>query len=156
MLRRELSQVREQLAAVLVQPCERVDAVHGQHKSHSSTLWLAAQIQQSQRQVAVLSSAMLARSELSAELESILLQMRQPAPYGTRSEAATWAAAAMRRLRHVQFVEGIAPAMGEAASEHYALKNGADKPLATQVARLTSGVAAVGKSTQPSQRKRPT
>ena len=56
----------------------------------------------------VLSEALIARSDVSAELESVLLTLRQPSADGDRSESAEWAASTIRRLRGVQLGEELA------------------------------------------------
>ena len=116
-LRRELADARKQLAAALTTPVERTPAER--HADAASAMaWMAAQLAQSQRQVGVLSQALLARSHIAAELDAVLGQLATPAPDGTRSEAAAWAAAAMRRLRQVQFVGGLAPKLSDAAAKY--------------------------------------
>ena len=103
-----------------------------------ASFWLEAQLQQSRRHVQLLTEALMNRAELSTELEVILLQLReQKAPACTSAAAAggvgtgtgagagaqgagagtpgvargltpEWAAAAMRRIRSVQFAESLA------------------------------------------------
>jgi hypothetical protein len=84
--------------------------------------WLEAQLKQRERHVLLLSDALLQRSELSVEIEAILLQLSQPPsskaegtpdPRGApvrpvRGLTPEWAASAMRRIRAVQFAEELA------------------------------------------------
>ena len=99
-LHRELQEARDQLAAAVFGPI--ADEGEG-----GAAAWAAAQLAQSRRQVALLSEALATRSDMSVELEAVLLQLRQPAADGTRSEAAVWAGNALRRLRSVQWAEDL-------------------------------------------------
>jgi hypothetical protein len=101
-LRRELDACREQLAAAVFGP------IPGAPDAAVSLAWLSAQLAQSRRQIHVLSEMLATRSDVTIELEAVLLQLRQPAADGTRSEAAVWAGNALKRLRGVQWVEAIA------------------------------------------------
>ena len=103
-LRREVAELRQQLMVALSAPAPPAVT----ELSPQSVAWLSAQLEQGRRQVQVLSDALVQRSEMSTELEAVLLKLRQPAADGTRHEGAEWAAAAMRRLRHVQFAEELA------------------------------------------------
>mmetsp|Transcript_24341 Transcript_24341/g.53160 ORF Transcript_24341/g.53160 Transcript_24341/m.53160 type:complete len:212 (+) Transcript_24341:218-853(+) len=146
-LRRELVRLKEQFETALTRKCNAPDW-SPDFENQYTPKWLAAQLQQSQRQVAVLSEALLARSELSIELEAILVQLRQPAADGSRSEAAAWAAAALRRLRQVQFIEGIAPSLGDDAPQLHVVKPRGTPPTAKQGQRTTaSGRAKTGAPT---------
>jgi hypothetical protein len=101
-LRRELDACRTQLAAAVFGP------IPGAPPDAASPAWIAAQLEQSRRQVLVLSEMLATRSDVTIELEAVLLQLRQPAADGTRSDAAVWAGNALKRLRGVQWVEAIA------------------------------------------------
>jgi len=102
-LRRELQACREELAAAVFGP------IPGAPRASDplSPAWAAAQLAQSRRQVQLLSEALATRSDVTVELEAVLLQLRQPAADGTRSEAAVWAGSALKRIRGVQWVEAI-------------------------------------------------
>ena len=105
-LRREVEEVRAELTKLMVgtPPAPAAGA------PLPDASWLAAQLVQSQRQVQLLTEALVQRSELSTELEVALTKLRQPTADGKRSEYAEWATATLRRLRHVQFVEELADA----------------------------------------------
>jgi hypothetical protein len=105
MLRRENEEMRDSFAKLMI----------GADAPPTGTMlpdanWLAAQLMQSQRQVQLLTEALVQRGDLSTELEAALNKLRQPAADGKRSEYADWAASTHRRLRHVQFVEELAAA----------------------------------------------
>ena len=117
-LRRELAEVRQQLM--------EVTAAAAPPGANAQTLpaafWLEAQLRQSRRHVQLLSEALVKRAELSTEVEAILLQIREQqkptarAPDDSKGGAPArgltpeWAAAAMRRVRSVQFAEELAVA----------------------------------------------
>tara|TARA_B100000795_G_scaffold251063_1_gene219615 strand:- start:159 stop:569 length:411 start_codon:yes stop_codon:yes gene_type:complete len=104
MLRREVQEVRDSFAKLMI----GADAPPTGAALPDAN-WLAAQLMQSQRQVQLLTEALVQRGELSTELEATLNKLRQPVD-GKRSEYADWAASTLRRLRHVQFVEELAAA----------------------------------------------
>ena len=103
-LRREVVELRQQLMAAMSAPALPATA----ELPPQGVAWLSAQLEQSRRQVQLLSDALVQRSEMSIELEAVLLKLRQPTADGKRTEGAELAAAAMRRLRHVQFAEEVA------------------------------------------------
>lgn len=103
-LRRDLDACREQLAAAVFCP---IPGGPPEHASASSA-WISAQLEQSRRQVLVLSEMLATRADVTIELEAVLLQLRQPAADGTRSDAAVWAGNALKRLHGVKWVEAIA------------------------------------------------
>ncbi|KAL1524545.1 hypothetical protein AB1Y20_019437 [Prymnesium parvum] len=103
-LRREVAELRKQLMGALSAPTPPGST----ELAPLGVAWISAQVEQSKRQVQVLSEALVQRLEISTELEAVLLKLRQPAADGTLPEGAEWAASAMRRLRHVQFAEELA------------------------------------------------
>jgi hypothetical protein len=137
-LRRELAEVRQQLLPLLAADApQSAEAISKASPPLPASFWLEAQLQQSRRHVQLLTEALMNRAELSTELEVILLQLReQKAPacisaaaaggvgtggagaQGAGAGAGTpgvargltpeWAAAAMRRIRSVQFAESLA------------------------------------------------
>lgn len=132
-LRRELAEVRQQLLPLLAADApQSAEAISKASPPLPASFWLEAQLQQSRRHVQLLTEALVNRAELSTELEVILLQLReQKAPacisaaavggagaQGAGAGAGTpgvargltpeWAAAAMRRIRSVQFAESLA------------------------------------------------
>ena len=107
-LRRELREAREQFARILTDPsCAGVGAAGGDGPPTPAAL-ARAQLIQTQRQVQVLTEALVARAELSTELEAVLTKLRAPAADGKNAEVAAWATGALRRLRHITHSEGIA------------------------------------------------
>lgn len=107
-LRREVAELRQQLMVALT-----ASAAPSTELPAHGVAWLSAQVEQGRRQVQLLSEALTQRSEMSVELESVLLKLRQPAADGKRPEEAEWAAAAMRRLRHIQFAEEVSENLHE-------------------------------------------
>jgi hypothetical protein len=133
-LRRELAEVRQQLLPLLAADApQSAEAISKASPPLPASFWLEAQLQQSRRHVQLLTEALVNRAELSTELEVILLQLReQKAPACISAAAAggvgtggagaqgagtpgvargltpEWAAAAMRRIRSVQFAESLA------------------------------------------------
>ena len=105
MLRQEVQDVRDSFAKLMIGPDALPTGV-----ALPDANWLAAQLMQSQRQVQLLTDALVQRGDLSTELEAALNKLRQPTADGKRSEYADWAATTLRRLRHVQFVEELAAA----------------------------------------------
>ena len=105
MLRREVQEVRDSFAKLMI----GADALPTGAALPDAS-WLAAQLMQTQRQVQLLTEALVQRGDLSTELEAALNKLRQPTADGKRSEYADWAASTLRRLRHVQFVEELAAA----------------------------------------------
>ena len=105
MLRQEVQDVRDSFAKLMI----GADALPTGAALPDAN-WLAAQLMQSQRQVQLLTDALVQRGDLSTELEAALNKLRQPTADGKRSEYADWAATTLRRLRHVQFVEELAAA----------------------------------------------
>lgn len=163
-LRHELQACREQLAAAVFGPIPGGPP----EASSSSSAWLAAQLAQSQRQVQVLCEALVARSDVSIELEAVLLQLRQPAPDGTQSEAAVWAANALKRLRGVQWVESIAkdvvdrvaalptPTQAGSLSRSSSIaKNSSERHISQPTAAQRSLVADIPPARAPTQRMVP-
>lgn len=136
-LKRELAEVRQQLLPLLASEIPpSADSAKGAAALPAS-FWLEAQLQQSRRHVQLLTEALVKRAELSTELEVILLKIREQTPGGAGSGAGAesggggasaaaaagagasgaaavrgltpeWAAAAMRRIRSVQFAETLA------------------------------------------------
>ena len=103
-LRREVAELRQQLMAATTAP-----APSGIDDSNPLQVeWQAAQLEQTRRQVDMLTRALVQRKEIAAELESVLVRLRQPLADGTWMEGAPWAASALRRLRLVQFGEELA------------------------------------------------
>ena len=105
MLRQEVQDVRDSFAKLMI----GADALPTGAALPDAN-WLAAQLMQSQRQVQLLTDALVQRGDLSTELEAALNKLRQPTADGKRSEYADWAATTLRRLRQVQFVEELVAA----------------------------------------------
>lgn len=116
-LRRELAEVRQQLMEVTAAAAPPGASA----QTLPAAFWLEAQLRQSRRHVQLLSEALVKRAELSTEVEAILLQIREQqmkptarAPDDSKGGAPArgltpeWAAAAMRRVRSVQFAEELA------------------------------------------------
>ena len=102
-LRRELKEVRDQLSAVLLTTVPRPTAPEGTPPSTLELAFVAAQLQQTRRQVRVLSDALVDRRDISIELEGALRELRQH-----DAAARGWATAALRRLRHIGWAEDLA------------------------------------------------
>lgn len=115
-LRREVAELRQQLLSSLNQPI----STNVTDVSEIGANWMLAQLEQSKRQLQVLSDALIQRGEICVELETILLKLRQPSADGKRSEDADWAASALRRLRHVQFAEEFAGNLRQSVSQQEA------------------------------------
>ena len=102
-LRRELKEVRDQLSAVLLTTVPRPTAPEGTPPTTLELAFVAAQLQQTRRQVRVLSDALVDRRDISIELEGALRELRQH-----DAAARGWATAALRRLRHIGWAEDLA------------------------------------------------
>ena len=105
-LRKEVAEAREQLAKIMYAHPDAPPPVAG--AAPPDIAWIAAQLTQAQRQVELLTEALMQRGELSTEIEAALIKLRQPTAEGKRPEYADWATNTLRRLRHVQFVEELA------------------------------------------------
>ena len=104
-LRKEVAEAREQLAKIMY---THPDAPPVAGAAPPDAAWAAAQLTQAQRQVELLTEALVQRGELSTEVEAALIKLRQPTADGKRPEYADWATNTLRRIRHVQFVEELA------------------------------------------------
>ena len=117
-LRRELDEVRQAMLPLLTADAPPADAAT---KALPAAFWLEAQLKQSRRHVQLLSEALVNKAELSTELEAILLQIRQQPSATAAAEGGQsvrgltpeWAASAMRRIRSVQFAEGLADVLAK-------------------------------------------
>ena len=105
-LRKEVAEAREQLAKILYTHPDAPPPAVG--AAPPDVAWITAQLTQAQRQVELLTEALVQRGELSTEVEAALIKLRQPTTDGKRPEHADWATNTLRRLRHVQFVEELA------------------------------------------------
>ena len=113
MLRRENAEVRQQLLALVSAAAPPGVAGPGSAPPAAAaaadaalpaSFWLEAQLKPSQRQVQLLSDALVAKGELTVDLEVVLLQLRSV----ENGPPAQWCRDSLRRIRSIQFGEELA------------------------------------------------
>ena len=103
LLRRENAEVRQQLLQLVA----AANPTGGDARSSGplpASFWLEAQLQHARRQVQLLSDALVNKSELTVDLEIVLLQLRSV----ENGPPAQWCRDSLRRIRAVQFAEEAA------------------------------------------------
>jgi hypothetical protein len=112
MLRRENAEVRQQLLALVsaaappgvAGPGSAPPAAAAAAAALPASFWLEAQLKHCQRQVQLLSDALVAKGELTVDLEVVLLQLRSV----ENGPPAQWCRDSLRRIRSIQFGEELA------------------------------------------------
>lgn len=121
MLRRENAEVRQQLLA-LVSAAAPPGAASGTGTSQAgapslpASFWLDAQLKHCQRQVQLLSDALVAKTELTVDLEVVLLQLRSV----ENGPPAQWCRDSLKRIRSIQFGEELAQGFVDRAQQQSA------------------------------------
>ena len=124
MLRRENAEVRQQLLA-LVSAAAPPGAAPGTGTTQAgapslaalpASFWLDAQLKHCQRQVQLLSDALVAKTELTVDLEVVLLQLRSV----ENGPPAQWCRDSLKRIRSIQFGEELAQGFVDRAQQQSA------------------------------------
>lgn len=101
MLRRENAELRQQLLQLA--SATRPPSADVQGATLPASFWLDAQLRHKERQIQILSDALVLKAELTADLEGILLQLRSV----ENGPPAQWCKDALRRVRGVNFAEEL-------------------------------------------------
>ena len=108
-LRRENTEIRQQLLQLVAAAATPPAPPPANAPPLPAAFWLEAQLRHSKRQVQLLSDALTLKAEITADLEVVLLQLRNV----ENGPPATWCRDALRRIRSVNFAEDVGETLKE-------------------------------------------